>query len=457
MEVLSHSEWQHRNVISMSRVCKSWREAVISYPLLWNTIYDDSETVTRMCLERSGSSPLTLVLSDFDTWSSNTRRLVGTHAGRFETLSLIGSQPCGLQEISKSLSSCGKPLLRELTLWSAASFDHARFGLYESLLSPTLATETPNLRKIHFSSFPLIPQPCALRHLTNAELFGLGATFTNAVLDLLANNPRLERVAIGNMDGEDEWSHREDQSITLPHLRHFLIYRCEAIDILRCLHFPCSESLQIDIQDSFKKSRFPAIYQQYSVFQFGSDLRFYQVHIGGDPEFHVKLHDWSLGEVVAKFGELPPKNAEILGPSTIEFIKHLHFREVQGHSVIYHFSPSEAFSHLGRLETLTLDCFTASLEKIFPVLANVTRCPLLHTLIVRLPEGEAVGRWNASLFDVVMARKDRGHAVQRLRVVVPSEHVTACSGLFGLFVEEVEILVRELGKDDGESWLIWGD
>ena len=457
MELIPLRSKRYRNLISMSHVCKSWRDAIISYPLLWNTIDNDSEMVTRMCLERSGSLPLTVALSDFDTWSSDSRCLVWSHAGRFETLSLAGSPTRGLSEIFKSLTPSGKPLLRELSLRSKMYLSTACLNLYGSLRSPILSTTIPTLRKISLSSFPLTPQLCALRDLTDVQLIGLGATPTNAVIDLLANNPRLKQVTICDME-DSRGSPRRDLSITLPHLRNFLVRRCNAIDILRCLHLPRSNSLRVTVTNSFEKTTLPTIYRPYSTFDLARDFGFHEVHIFCDPGFHLKVSNWSLREVAAEFGELPPSDAEVLGPSTVEFIKHLRFREAQEHSVYHPLNLLDAFCHMDRLETLTLDCLTASLDKIFRIFINVICCPLLHTVIVRLLEGEAVDEWDASLLDVVRARKDDGHAIQRLRIVVSSEeHVTASSGVFNPLVQEVEILVREPGEDDEESWLVWGD
>ena len=78
----------YRTLISMFRVCKSRREAVISYPPLWNTIYSDGEMATRTRLERSKTLPLTVNLVNFSKWSTETLRLLGSHASRFEKLYL---------------------------------------------------------------------------------------------------------------------------------------------------------------------------------------------------------------------------------------------------------------------------------------------------------------------------------------------------------------------------------
>ena len=75
---------------------------------------------------------------------------------------------------------------------------------------------------------------------------------------------------------------------------------------------------------------------------------------------------------------------------------------------------------------------------------------MLDTLIVRPPDGKAVDEWDVPILHVVSARANVGHAIRKLQVVVSSEeHVTAYSNVFNPFVQEVEILVREPGEDDG--------
>ena len=454
MEIPSRDQWQHNDVISMSHVCKPWREAIVSYPLLWNISHEESEMVTRMCLERSKSLPLEIYLSHWSEWSFNTMRLLKSHTSRFETLELNGSLS-DLSEIFTNLKPSGKPILRELTLWDPAESDTATLAEHASIHLPILSHEIPTLRKVFLSSFPVTLQLSAVRHLTEASLINPGPT--GAVLDLLANNPCLEKVDLVNMV-DDQGSPREDQSISLPHLRCFSISECDDIDILRCLHLPRLEPLKIEVAHSFTQSSLPGAYQPYSTLQLSWDLGFHEIHIHSHPEFCLAAGKRrSPSHLTAKFGELPPNATEVLGPSTVEFIKYLCFRETDAY---WRPSPSHefanAFHHMERLETLTLACLPASLREIFSVLDDVACCPLLHTLIVQLPKGVAVNAGGGSLLGAIRARGDGGNAIRRLRVVVASEkYATVCSQIFNPLVKEVEILVRQQGMNDGERLLVW--
>ena len=455
MEVRLTDRWRvlRYNLISMSHVCKSWREAVISYPFLWDSIHDESEMVTRMCLERSKPLPLAVSLSNFDSLSSNTKRMVNSHAGRFEKLSLSGSFSYGLPEIFTSLMLGEDPLLRELILRSDRGINSKSWVVRMVLDSPIIPNDIPTLHKIVLSSFPLTPQLSTLRHLTDVCLADPGPT-ANAVLDLLANNPCLQQVAISG-PLENQNSPRGDQSITLPHLRNLDVTQCAATDILRCLHLPRSEPLVIEIDASFNEAPLPRAYRPYSVIQLAWDFGFRELRVVTSPKFRIHISFDSSGWVTAELGELPPKSVEVLGLSTVQFITHFHFREGPERLDMHPLELSDPFGYMDGLETLVLGCLSASLNRILLILNLNTVCPLLHTLIVLLPEDEPAGEWCDVLLGVVRSRADDGKAIRRLRIVVWSEEcIPAYSNAFDSFVQEVEVL-NEVG--DGGSWMVWED
>ncbi|KAF9784592.1 hypothetical protein BJ322DRAFT_853339 [Thelephora terrestris] len=460
MEGLLLVPWQCRDLISMSHVCKSWREAVISYPLLWNAILGESEMVTRMCLERSKTLPLrTVSLIDFDRWSNSTMQLLGSHATRFEILNLDDTLPIpdDPSKILTDLIPGEGSILRELSLTGNERHNTTNFMAQNSLRSPIVFKDIPTLRKITLSSFPLIPQLSVLRHLTDFELDAPWSTPVSDLLDLLANNPHLEIVTITS-SRDNGRTRRKDLSIALPHLRHLDVFDCETIDLLRCLHLPRLEGLKIEIRCSFDGATLlPEAYQPYSIIQLARDLGFSDICLHTSPKFYLQLGVY-LGELIADFGELPPKTAEVLGPSTVRLIKHLRLWEARGRLDYGTPKFDDALHHMERLETLALDYLPASLVEILSILNDVVRCPLLRTLIVRFPEGVIPDAEEGSLVDVVRSRAEGGNSIRRLRVIVSSEeHVGTCSLTFGPFVQEVEILVCQPGERDGRPWLVWED
>ncbi|KAF9784591.1 hypothetical protein BJ322DRAFT_1109304 [Thelephora terrestris] len=456
MEGLLLAPRQHRDLISMSHVCKSWREAVVSYPLLWNVIMDESEMVTRICLERSGVVSLTVSLFDFERWSNSTMRLLGSHATRFETLNLDYTLPGDPSKILIYLIPGEGSILRELSLLGNEELDTTGIMMSKSLPSQIVSKDIPTLRKITLSFVPLTPQLSALRHLTDIELNSPWYTPVSDLLDLLADNPHLEQVAITG-SFENTGSGREDRSVALPHLRRLDVCECETVDLLRCLHLPRLDGLKIEISYSFEEVTLPEAYQPYSTIQFSRDLGFREICLHTSPKFRLELRAF-LGVVTAEFGELPPNTAEVLGQSTIRFIKYLRFWEDPAPLIWCPRGTFDALHHTERLETLALDCLPASLDEVFSILNDVACCPSLRTLIVRIPEGETADAEEDPLLDVVRSRTDGGNAIRRLRVIVSSEeYVPTYSRTFKPFVQEVEILVCQSTVENGSPWLVWED
>ena len=459
MEVQLPASSSHHGLISMSRVCKSWREVVISYPLLWNTIYEESEVVTRICLERSKPLPLTISfsLSNLGPWSPSTWRLFGSHANRFGKLRLEGPVGSRLSGILALLTPGEGPLLlRELTLIGERPLDP--LPTYEDLRSPILSEDIPSLHKLTLHSFPLVPQMTVLGHLVELHLQGPGPSSVNSLLDLLANNPGLQRVDIGGrLDNRD--SPRGDLSIALPHLRNLLFSRCNAIEILRCLHLPRLGPLHIYVESSFEVIDLPRVYRPYSVIQLARDFAFHQIHLTIDSKFRLEIYDYSIGGITAGFRELPPDTAEVLGPSTVQFIKYLRFWEDREPRDRSHRRLLSSFFRMERLETLALECSPTSLNAIFPVLfAGPIVCPALRTLIIRFPPSEPSAIRKDALLEALRMRASNGYAIWKLRVIVPSgEQVPLYSGIFDSFVQEIEIIVAQPEWEDRDYLLAWED
>lgn len=84
--------------------------------------------------------------------------------------------------------------------------------------------------------------------------------------------------------------------------------------------------------------------------------------------------------------------------------------------------------------------------------------PSLCTLITRLRSNIPAHECHNALLEVVRNRASVGNAIQRLRVIVPSEeHVVLYSDNFYLFVEQFETQVSTRGESDPPRWLVWKD
>lgn len=413
----------------------------------------------RLCLERSKPLPLIVTLSNFGQWSAETRWLLGTHTSRFKRLHLEGSVLYDLVQTFSILTPGEGPLLlRDLALIGSQLLGASgTLLIHQYLHSPILSKDIPTLHNLRLFSFPLVPQMSVLRHLTELDLEDFGPASANTLLDVLANNPSLQKVDIvGPLYNLD--SPREDLSIALPHLRSFQVCMCDAVDILRCLHIPRSEHLRVGIQSSFEVGDLPRAYQPYSVIHLAREFEFHEIRVDIDPNFHLEVHDSERG-IEAGFGELPPSTEEVLGPSTVQFIKYLRFWDHREDHSSYPPGFWDPFRRMEGLETLALDCYPTALDDILFILdLGATVCRALRTLIVILPESDPATTWQDTILDTVRMRAGRGNAIWRLRVIVSSEeHIPLYSGIFDPFVQEIEIVAPAVGWEARERLLDWED
>ena len=104
------------NLITMSHVCRGWRELLIARPSLWAHLDCTNTDKTRVYIERSKSSPLEISLIDhWDTpYRGDVFLLVVPHISRVRSLSIDAMEDL-LKDLTQHLSSPA-PLLRELTI-----------------------------------------------------------------------------------------------------------------------------------------------------------------------------------------------------------------------------------------------------------------------------------------------------------------------------------------------------
>lgn len=255
-----------------------------------------------------------------------------------------------------------------------------------------------------------------LRHPTEPDLKDPGAASANTLLDLLVNNTSLQRVdTAGPLDNQE--SHRGDLSIILPHLCEFLVFGCDAVDISAVFASPGRNLSTSTPYPRLKESILWRLINRTPLFNSLGTSDSTKFHLCVDSEFNFKIYDDSQGGITAGFGELPPNTAEVLGPLTVQFIKHLHFWEDKVYRRWHPLEYIDPLHRMERMETLALDCLPAGFEAFFLVLGmNTVVCPLLRTLIVGLPEGEPAVAWKDLVFKFAQTRASRDSAIKRFEL-----------------------------------------
>ena len=105
-----------KNTITLTHVCRGWRDVLIADPSLWTHLDCTNVEKTRVYIERSKSSHLEISLrkSENATYLEDAFLLVVPHIGRFGSLTIVGTEDL-LQNLTQHIS-CSAPLLKELTI-----------------------------------------------------------------------------------------------------------------------------------------------------------------------------------------------------------------------------------------------------------------------------------------------------------------------------------------------------
>ena len=161
---VSAGDTDTKSIIPMTHVCRSWREHLVLYSVIWTRISSEStEKLTDMALDRSKTVFLEACVRDEDT--ENQSRFIAKitpHFHKITALSVIYSKS------DSSLTTCFKEMpssLQELTLTLPYWYyrEHKRFT-YEPDSFPT------TLKCLSLTNFPLFPSFSKIRTLTRFVL-----------------------------------------------------------------------------------------------------------------------------------------------------------------------------------------------------------------------------------------------------------------------------------------------
>ena len=216
-------------LIAMSQVCRYWRVALTSNPESWCFFKSEYMDLVPLFLERSGSYPLEIDLSD--AWFYPVVQHIRPHVNRLTILK------CHVGEVNDSflrtLSQLNSyPNLHTFSIISTGALTADP----ESIETALVPGNMPNLRTLELLPLPVSPHFVQFKHLVDLRIKVAYSTLTS-VLDLLAANPSLEKVRlIGGF--EDYNDARAAESITLGRLRFLSMERCTPRKFLEKLTFP---------------------------------------------------------------------------------------------------------------------------------------------------------------------------------------------------------------------------
>ena len=405
--------YKDEDLITLTHVCRAWREIFISHSFLWTNFDCRNADKTRVYLERSKSSPINLQLSRTNAISPGDPllQIIPRSTSRLRSLSITGTRK-NLHGITSRLSRHA-PLLERLDI----------NGSYQSRpqRNPILTTalfngDLSSLRELRLQS---VHTELPWRNMANLTSFTLchtssGNLSIKQLLDFFRSAPRLRNI---KLDSATPTSGGRDGGLV------FLAY-LERMDILQ--GGPSSlllDHLVIPAGVKFTEwvPSFGPEFKTYlprSLDNFGNVADFTKIHI----RFCGHHRHMQLSGPNGRFSMVSPFTSHHLALGCVVWFdvskaERLVVDSIYGYAVL---SP-EGLHHLKNLRTITFSQHTdprRSIANLHPSegLFGVVPCPKLEELVFASldnTEGFDIG----SVTRIVAARALRGAKLGTIRIV----------------------------------------
>ncbi len=241
-------------ILRLTHVCRRWRDLLLDWPSVWARTGCFFAEGTRTFLERSGSAPLSLALSDDDP---NAEDILAKHGSRLKRLDLAISEGSDFPSLLPIISPWPSSL-ECLTIYA-----ERRRGTDGPRRTSSLRFSPPSLDGL--KALALAPAPYwlpsnhfpALTHLTLDGGSEMRLPNVKSLLTLLMNSPTLQfiHIAAVDLDDKDDTIPPSTPTIALNQLRSLVFVSCEVetFDLLNYLSIPRHACLRIhdaEVQDS---------------------------------------------------------------------------------------------------------------------------------------------------------------------------------------------------------------
>ncbi|PPR01131.1 hypothetical protein CVT26_016032 [Gymnopilus dilepis] len=346
--------------VTVSHVCRAWRQIALRTPALWRRItLGPEEEMWRERIYRARACTLDIQLLPYRTAPSGARRvqdlnpynvfwymqLAIPHIRQWRSLELcFADYSPHLWKAALHDCSTPAPSLKELILTYRRNDDIDEFLLFSG--------HAPRLRRLTVEGIRLVWMPSLFGNLTFLDYTHHGFTSerhaVHDVLSILAVTTRLHelRVLFPRKRTIRLPSRRDitPKRVSLPHLRN-LVLRVDGSDIpfelahlVSLISSPFLSSLRlIDLRRS--PHSFPSLKSFFYVCALPSNLRF--VHIGHawyDPRMvHAMIHSLpQLSKIVVKRSRVPEQVYNVRQDARRDYSSHS-FRQTQGQNFHRHY------------------------------------------------------------------------------------------------------------------------
>ena len=235
--------------ITLTHVCRSWREIFTSRPSLWTTLDMTNISKTRTFIQRSRSSPLDIYVSNLghETYLDDALSLAIPHIPRFRSFIFHSDAiPDTLRNFS-----CHTSLLEELEIHIYSPYTH-------TLDIPLLNSGLPSLRRPSpLADTTRLPQ----KNTSNLRVFSFscarGGVTVTQILNFLESSPLPHTIDITDSIPNSSDAPPE-RIVTLGHLKTLPI----TTDTVHCIlkHFRIPVGASLTVTAHFRVEEFPLLY-----------------------------------------------------------------------------------------------------------------------------------------------------------------------------------------------------
>ena len=406
-----------RDVITLTHVCRAWREVFISRSSLWTNLNCQDKNKTRIYLERSKSLPVNLSLGPGVCLSPHHPflKIIPHVIGRLGSLTIEGT-PKNLQYITDRLSHPA-PLLEKLSIHGDYDYGPSR----NPVLPLTLFNgDLSSLRELKLESVRTELRWRNMVNLTSIVLIHVswGEDSVKQLLDFLENIPRLRTVGLLAIPTRDD---QDGRLVSLACLERMEITGGgSASPLLDHLLIPVGANLRIEVvlPSPPDKAHPPRFLENLRNFPNFTDIR---LSIAG---YSMLMHfSGPNGQV-----EMIPRSPRFDGTgSVLESLNQFDTSEVERLTINWSDFPSGDLSYRGllpmkRLRTLTLHCGGphTSVHALHPTMSSsgVVACPELEELVIA-PDRRAFDM--ESVIEVAAARASRGLKLKSVRIAAQNQ------------------------------------
>ena len=431
-------------MITLTHVCRTWRDIFTSCPALWTDIDCTNIDKTLVYLDRSRSSPLNLQLEKYQTLSPYDPFLqVIPHViPRLKSVTIYGV-PENLQEIIAQLSPPA-PLLEALTIDIDCECP-PQDG--PAITTPLFNGDLSSLRELRLQC---VSTELPWRNMVNLTSFTLGYTMpgdssVRYLLDFFASAPRLRKIRLSF--ATPTFGTQRGRLVTLPHLRRMSIFGGGPPSLLfDHLLIPAGAKLttEVDSRGTLHLPKSLDFLDIFSRFKIHLHVRdFY-------PSIRFIAPDCQISIIPANPPATPTSCRVLDSLSRFHPLKVERLRLADGNLMRQGGCDFWVFNRMKDVRTLTISRCTG-MSRFFRFFNDSRDCPRLEHLILD-PRGDEEKFDIQSVITLAAEKAARGTGLKSVKIVSWDKVVQASASKLQEYVPRVECSPRvALESDDVDS------